>query len=138
MFEEIMTMIDKRNAQEERSVDPCCKSLTGYIKEKRPSAKSASVLAECNEIECFETERDTFEMYKLIEELRRNSAVLEASCFNGAVENLLTNRNKVFSRWKEYLEDLYDGEAFGDHIVSTENVNMEESVTNTELEKAWR
>ena len=49
---------------------------------------------------------------------------------------LLIDKKEVLNRWKKYSEELHNGGAFSDQIVSTDSVKMEKSITCAEFEKA--
>uniref|UniRef100_A0A8D8U352 Craniofacial development protein 2 n=1 Tax=Cacopsylla melanoneura TaxID=428564 RepID=A0A8D8U352_9HEMI len=136
--EEILVMIKQRNEERKRNYDKY-KQIKNKITDMCRKAKDLWLRDNCEEIEYCLMKNNPDKAYNKVKSLQYTPRT-RSNIVKDKEGTTLFEINKVAERWKEYMEDLYEGEEIlneNDYIESEEQVNVDEKgppITREEFE----
>lgn len=134
MTDEILQMMNERRKL--KTIDP-----TGYrtihkeIRKRIKAAKEDWLKEQCEEMERYERQHDSFQLFKKIKEITRSGSKTLHNALEDRNGNILTDLLQKQNRWKEYAEELFedkDRPPIGTEETTTESGPsiLEEEVVN--------
>ena len=135
MTEEILNMMEERRTWKDRDINKY-REVNRNIHKECYKAKEKWLDTQCKEIEEL-GKRDQGLMYEHIAKITGKKKYLRSGAIKSKEGNILTEKEEVKERWKEYVEDLYKDEERG----NLEDVRLDENgeyILHSEIRHAMK
>ena len=135
MKTEILDLMDKRRTVKQSDAEEY-KRLDKEIKLRCNEAKDKWLNDNCEELESLE-KKDSQLMHCRIKELTNKNKHANTKCIKAKDQSVITGKDKIMQRWKEYIFDLYEDKKRGTWPIIKRN-GYAQDITESEVKTAMK